>query len=61
MAGPRFLSVALMMKLLFLLRCLRAVACIGFRLLKLILLNFLEETLNKIEAKRRAEEEQRGS
>jgi hypothetical protein len=26
-----------------------------------ILLNFLEEKLNKIEAKRRAEEEQRGS
>ena len=41
MAGPRFLSVALMMKLLFLLSCLRALACIGFKLLRLILSNFL--------------------
>jgi hypothetical protein len=36
MAGPRFLSVVLMIKLSFFFRSLRALACIGVRLLRLI-------------------------
>ena len=45
LSNARFLSVALMMKLLFFLSCLSALACIGFRLLRLILSNFLNSVV----------------